>query len=168
MLYAKAEAKIEAAGKKRKSAKKDMELLAKFKGAFPPSLERVMAGQVVPEGVGSHRIALQVAITSNALGKTEEQMLQACEGLIEKHVSDSPRYGTPAKRRGELSRLFTYTQDNPCYEYSRDAVRRLVPVGMPTPDLDGLSPLDRAQAFKRGQNDGQTDGALLWRLELFF
>ena len=168
MLYAKAEAKIEAAAKKRKSAKKDVELLAKFKGAFPPSLERVMAGEVVSEGVGFHHIALQVAITANALGKTEEQVLQACEGLIQNHVSDGPRYGTPAKRRAEISRLFTYTQDNPCYEYSRDAVRRLVPIGTPTPDLDGRMRPDRGQVFKRDQNDGQTDGTLFQRLELFF
>jgi len=161
VLYAKAESKIDAAAKKRKSAKKDVELLAKFKGAFPPSLERVMAGEAVSEGMGFHHIALQVAITSNALGKAEEQMLAACEGLIQNHVSDSPRYGTPAKRRSELSRLFTYTQDNPCYEYSRDAVRRLVPVGTPTPDLDGLTPAASGEIMEEtavGNGEGLFEG----------
>jgi hypothetical protein len=75
VLYAKAEAKIEAASKKS--------------------------------------IALQVTITANALGKTEEQMLAACEGLIEKHQSDSTRYNMSAKRREELKRLYAYTPGNP-------------------------------------------------------
>jgi hypothetical protein len=112
VLYAKAEAKIEAASKKRKDSKKDFELLAKFKGAFPPSLAAVMAGTVVPT-LGFHSIALQVTITANALGKTEEQMLAACEGLIEKHQSDSTRYNMSAKRREELKRLYAYTPGNP-------------------------------------------------------
>ena len=139
MLYAKAEAKIEAASKKKKNAKKDLELLTKFRGDFPPSLTRVMTGEIQPEGVGFHHIALQIAITANALGKSEDAMLAACEGLIANHVSNGSRYNSPAKRRAELSRLFEYTADNPCYEYSRDAVRRLLPLSEPTPDLDGLT-----------------------------
>jgi hypothetical protein len=66
VLYAKAEAKIDAASKKRKDSKKDFELLAKFKGQFPPSLAAVMAGTVLPT-VGFHSIALQVTITANAI-----------------------------------------------------------------------------------------------------
>jgi hypothetical protein len=44
VLYAKAESKVDAAAKKRKDSKKDFELLARFKGQFPPSLAAVMAG----------------------------------------------------------------------------------------------------------------------------
>lgn len=138
VLYAKAESKVDAASKKRKDAKKDYELLGKFKGQFPPSLAGVMAGTIVPTQ-GFHGIALQITITANALGKSEEEMLALCEGLIEKHQSDSSRYNTPAKRREELRRLYRYTQGNPCYEYSRDAVRKLLPAGTPAPDLDGLT-----------------------------
>ena len=43
VLYAKAEAKVDAATKKRKDPKKDLELLSRFKGEFPPSLAAVMA-----------------------------------------------------------------------------------------------------------------------------
>jgi hypothetical protein len=74
-MYAKAESKIEAASRKKKDAKKDFDLLAKFKGEYPPSLAAVMAGVVENPGTGFHTIALQVAITSNALGKTEEAPL---------------------------------------------------------------------------------------------
>ena len=52
VLYAKAEAKIEAASKKRKDSKKDFELLARLKGQFPASLAGVMAGSISP-AVGS-------------------------------------------------------------------------------------------------------------------
>lgn len=54
-------------------------------------------------------------------------MLALCEGLIQNHVSDGSRYNMPAKRRAELSHQFRYTSDNPCYSYSRGAVRNLVP-----------------------------------------
>jgi hypothetical protein len=46
VLYAKAESKVDASAKKRKDSKKDFELLAKFKGQFPPGLASVMAGTV--------------------------------------------------------------------------------------------------------------------------
>lgn len=138
VLYAKAEAKLEAAMKRRKSSKQDGELLNKFKGAYPPSLLKIMAGEGMADNVGFHKIALQIVITTHALGKTEEQMLAACEGLLANHVSDGHRYNTPNKRRGELQRLFRYTEGNPCYEYRRDAVRSLLPAGTSAPDLDGL------------------------------
>ncbi len=158
VLYAKAESKVEAASKKRKDAKKDVQLLAKFAGKYPPSLAGVMAGTIVPN-VGFHQIALQVTITSNALGKSEEEMVALCEGLIENHQSDSTRYNTPAKRREELKRLYRYTQGNPCYEYSRDAVRRLLPIGTPAPDLEGLTPEASGDVTAAGEN-GNDEGLL--------
>jgi hypothetical protein len=45
----------------------------------------------VAPNLGFHKIALQIAITSNALGKTEDQMLEACAGLIGNHQSDGFR-----------------------------------------------------------------------------
>lgn len=159
VLYAKAAAKIEAAAKKRKDAKKDFELLARFKGDYPPSLAKVMSGEIVNDTQGFHMIALQVAITSNALGKSEEQMLAACAGVIEKHQSDGSRYNTPAKRKAELSRLYDYTADNPCYEYSRDAVRKLLPVGTPSSDLDGLTEQATGSVTAEG-DDGNDEGLL--------
>lgn len=66
VLYAKASGKIDSAAKRKKSAKKDFELLAKFKGQFPPSLAKVLAGEGTAENVGFHQIALQIAITANA------------------------------------------------------------------------------------------------------
>jgi hypothetical protein len=138
VMYAKAEQKVADAAKKRKNASKDLELLARFKGQYPPSLLKVMQGEGSGD-IGFHQIAMQIAITSNALGKKEEEMLTLCEPLIQNHQSDGVRYNTPQKRKNELSRMFRYTADNVCYTYNRDAVRKLVPNGAATPDLDGLS-----------------------------
>lgn len=169
VLYAKAESKVETASKKRKDSKKDVELLAKFKGQFPPSLAAVMAGSIVPN-LGFHSIALQITITANALGKSEDEMLALCEGVIEKHQSDSTRYNTPAKRREELKRLYRYTQGNPVYEYSRDAVRRLLPVGTPAPDLDGLTQEasgDITASGEEGNDEGLLGGVFVTEKGIF-
>lgn len=159
VLYAKAEAKLEAAMKRRKTSKQDGKLLSRFKGAFPPSLLKVMAGEGTAENIGFHKIALQIVITTHALGKTEDQMLAACEGLLANHVSDGQRYNTPARRRGELQRLFRYTEGNPCYEYRRDAVRSLLPKGASAPDLDGLTE-DASGAITAEGEDGNAEGLL--------
>lgn len=79
--------------------------------------------------------------------------------MVEKHQSDGTRYNTPAKRRTELQRMHRYTQDNPCYEYRRDPVRALLPLGTPTPDLDGLT--DEASGAITAQGDeGNSEGLL--------
>ena len=96
MLFAKAEQKVIAAAKRRKDSAKDVELLARFKGEYPPSLLRVMGGEPSAQGIGFHQIAMQIAITSNALGKKEPEMLALCEGLVQNHQSDGSRYNTPA------------------------------------------------------------------------
>jgi len=160
VLYAKAAKKIEAGTKKRASARRDATLLAKFKGQFPPSLARLMAGEGSAENTGFNKIALQIAITSHALGKTEEQVLAACEGLVANHVSDGSRYNTPDKRRAELARMFSYTADNPCYDFSTDAVRSVLPKGEKAPDLDGLTPERAGESLMGEPGDDEDDGRL--------
>lgn len=139
VMYAKAEGKVIAAAKRRKDSSKDLELLAKFKGDFPPSLLRIMSNEAVADGTGFHQIAMQIAITANALGKKEEDTLALCAPLIANHVSDGNRYNTPSKRTAELQRMLRYTNDNVCYSYSKGAIKVLVPDGVATPDLDGMS-----------------------------
>lgn len=138
VVYAKAEQKVSAGLKRKKDSANDFELLARFKGEFPPSLQKIMAGEGTSENIGFHQIAMQIAITANALGKPEELVLQACEGLIQNHVSDGSRYNTPIKRRNELKRMLHYTQDNVCYSYSRAAVRKIVPTGQASPTSTAL------------------------------
>jgi hypothetical protein len=125
--------------KKRGSSQRDLNLLNRYKGDFPPSLLKLMAGEGVAENAGFQRLALQIGVTANALGKKLEETLAACEGLIEKHQSDGLRYNTPRKRRAEITRMFEYTQDNVCYSYSIGAIKNLVSPGVDTGDLDGVS-----------------------------
>jgi hypothetical protein len=77
-----------------------------FAGKMPPSLLKVLAGELVAPNTGFHKIAMQAAITANALGWTEEQLLAACEGVVEKHQSDGHRYNTPALSINATTRAF--------------------------------------------------------------
>lgn len=100
------------------------------------SIEMMMDGRGIKEGTGFHELALQIAIAATTSGMTEADMLKACEGLIESHVGDGGRYGSQERRRLELSRMFAYCDDNPCYGFSVGAVKSLL--SHAAPDLDGL------------------------------
>ncbi len=136
LLYAEAYLKVEKALKNRKKSKVDAKLIQKFAGAVPPSIQAVMRGESILEGVGFQKIAMQLAPTAHALAKTEEQFILERQGLIESHVSDGNRYNTPSKRRIELIRMHRYMAENPCYEFSVGGLKSLMAKGTPTPDLD--------------------------------
>lgn len=139
LLFAKASQKVEAAVKRASGSKANAAVLQRFKGQWPASVQRLMKGDSLAKDVGFHQIALQLAITANALGKSEQQLLAECEGLIETHQSDGHRYSTPSKRRAELSRMVEYTKGNPCYEFAPAAIKKLIAPGVDTADLDGMS-----------------------------
>jgi hypothetical protein len=138
-MFAKAANKVDAALRIRNKSKLDDELLAKFKGEFPPTVLRVMSGEGVMQSVGFQRIAMQLAITANALGKSWEDLVKLSEGLVQSHEGDSQRYNSPRKRKEELRRMWEYTHDNPVYGFSRGGIKSLCIPGTPTSDLDGLS-----------------------------
>ncbi len=139
VMYLKSEQKVINAAKKRGSAQKDVEALAKFKGVYPATIKRIMDGEATVEGAGFNKIAMQLGITVNGLGKTEDEYIADCAGLIAKHSSDGNRYNTPQRREQELRRMFDYTQDNVCYSYSVGAIKTLLKPGEATPDLDGMT-----------------------------
>lgn len=101
-----------------------------------PSFDAMLRGEGIKSDTGFHPIAMQVAITAHARGMTLQDLLAKSEGLCENHESDGYRYNTPAKRRAELSRMYDYTDDNPCYTYNPHAIRDLLTHG--APDLHGL------------------------------
>lgn len=140
-IWTVAKAKVEEAVKRRKSSpeskKLQQELISSFKGDFPPSLLKVMRGEV-QSAVGFNQTAMQIAITAHALGKKREDVLQACEGLLEKHQSDSRRYASRRAREDELLHQYDYMEGNPCYSFSRGAVKSILPESEPGNDLDGL------------------------------
>lgn len=135
-LFSKSADKVTKAVKMRGKASKDEALLARHKGQFPPTVLRLMAGEGVAPGKGFHKVAMQLAITANALGKGEEEFLNLCNGLCQTHQGDSDRYNSPKRRKDELSRMWNYTHDNPCYGYSRGGIRDIVAIGEPTSDLE--------------------------------
>lgn len=123
-----------------------------------PSFEAMLRGEGVKSDAGFHPIAMQAAITAHARGMTEEQFLTAAEGLCANHAGDGSRYNSPEKRRAELARMYDYTLDNPCYEYSAGAVKSLL--SHPAADLAGLevSAEEVAEGIKEGaESDGEED-----------
>lgn len=137
LLYEKAKDKVERALANRKKSRVDQNLLRRFKGEWPETLQRAMAGEGLAEGVGFQKIATQLAITAHALGKTEDALVAACSGLIDNHVSDGKRYNTPKKREVELRRMWQYMHENPCYEFSVGGVKSLLSRDVNTDDLEG-------------------------------
>jgi hypothetical protein len=158
VIYSKAEQKVSEGVKKRGSAQKDLNLLSRYKGDFPPTLLKLMSGEGVAENAGFQSLALQIGVTANALGKKLEETLAACEGLIANYQSDSLRYNTPKKRRAEITRMFEYTQDNVCYSYSIGAIKTLVNPEVDTGDLDGVS-ASAGELISSGRDDND-DGLL--------
>ena len=159
VLYAKAEQKVLAAAKRKKNKVVDAALLKKFEGGFPPSLLKVMSGEVVADGLGFHQIAMQIAITANVLGKSEDATVDLCEGLITNHVSDGSRYNTPHRRKLELIRLHQYTHGNAAYSFSVGGIKSLLPPGTPAPDLSSL-PVEAGGVTGDGENEDGSQGGV--------
>ncbi len=91
-----------------------------------PSFDALLRGEGIKPDTGFHQISLQVAITAHARNMSREDLLEAAKGLCDNHESDGNRYNTASKRRAELARMWEYTEDNPCYDYSAGAVTALL------------------------------------------
>ncbi len=129
-LFDECKSKVSKAATKAKR-KKPVNLPAEM-----PSFEAMLRGEGLKAGTGFHQIAMQVAITAHAKNMTREELLVAAEGLCDNHESDGNRYNTPSKRREELARMWEYTEDNPCYDYSSGAITSLLT--HTAPDLHGI------------------------------
>lgn len=134
ILYAKSVQKVDEKLKARSKFKKTPNDKQR---AHSISIEMMMAGHGIKEGAGFHDLALQIAVAASTAGLTEQKMLEECEGLIDNHESSGSRYNTPAKRKAELSRMFAYCDDNPCYTFSVGAIKSLL--NHAAPDLDGMA-----------------------------
>lgn len=146
LLFATSNEKVSEAVKLRKSAAADQSIIEAFGGKVPPTLTAVMEGQYLKEGVGFQKIATQLAIAAHAMGQSHDDFIASCAGLIENHVGDSERYGTAAKRKRELSRMFNYMQGNPCYVFSVGGIKSLLDKEYKPTDLDfgGVEPSEEA------------------------
>lgn len=135
-MFSDARKKVQDAVRKRRDSRADEKLIEQFEGELPPSVELLAQGQNLLPNAGFQKIATQIAITANALGMSLEDTLKECEDLIQNHQSDGRRYNTPKKRIRELTRMYHYMNENPCYTFSAGAIRSLLKPGTPTPDLD--------------------------------
>jgi hypothetical protein len=138
-MFIKAQGRVDEAIKRRSKGTADEALLARFKGQFPPTLQKIMKGESLAPNVGFHKVAMQLAITANALGKSADDLVTQCQELCANYSGDSSRYGSPRKRKEELRRMWEYTHDNPCYSFSKGAIRSLLDIDAPTGDLDGVA-----------------------------
>lgn len=120
--------------KRALKAKDETRELARFNGVIPDSVKLMMAGMHLRDGVGFNNIAIQFAIVAHALGKTEQEFLDACEGIIQNHTSDG-RYNSPRKRREALRERFYYTDDNPCYIFSFGGLKSIAEEGFEPDEL---------------------------------
>lgn len=137
-MYVKCQDRVVKGVKNRGKTAKDKEILAQFKGEFPKSIQRIMTGEGIAQGVGFNRIAMQLAITAHAVGKSADDLVKGCEALIKNHQSDG-RYSSPRRRRQALIEMWHYTNESDAYSYSRGGIRSIVVPDFPTGDLDGPS-----------------------------
>jgi hypothetical protein len=136
LIFSKAQAKVDQGLKRRKNAKADASILASFGGKVPPTLLSIMSGENLEPGQGFQAIATQLAIAAHAMNMSETEFIDACEGLIANHQGDSSRYGSPAKRRAELKRMWAYMAGNPCYTFSVGGIKKMLAKDVRAPDLD--------------------------------
>jgi hypothetical protein len=131
-------------GKKKRQEKANA-LLDPWKKArkTPPSIEMIMRGESLRDGVGFQSIAMQLAIYAATVEMPQAEFIDRCAGLIDNHKSDSRRYNTDKKRREELSRMYVYMTENSLYDFDAGPVVRLLADGTPTADLGVMDTEDR-------------------------
>jgi hypothetical protein len=136
--FAKARDAVSARAKpKAQASKESAALKARFGGNFPPSLLGLLQGRFQSEQ-GWNRVALQVALAAHAVGLSESALIEQARPLIDGHQGDGNRYGTVKAREDELRHQFSYTLEAG-YQFSIGGLKSILPPGVNTRDLRGLS-----------------------------
>lgn len=127
LIYSKSREKVEKGLKAKGRRKKQPDILVKFKGAWPETISQILKGEAkLKDQVGWNYLAMQLAITADSLGKTEEELLKDAEGLLETYVGDGKRYGSAKLRKQELINQFRYHNGNVCSEFSVGGILSLL------------------------------------------
>lgn len=145
LMYTIAKDKVEKALQKKKARKVVADPLKKFNGEWPETLLLILNGLGLNPDVGWSSIALQLAITACALGKKEDELIQAADPLINSHTGDSDKYNTPAARRSDLRRRYRHAFNSVTYEFSPGGILSL------------LSPELRSNSDLRSGDEWQPD-----------
>ena len=120
--------------KRALKAKDETKDLARFKGEFPQAVKMLMAGLHLRDGAGFNNVALQLSIVAHALGKTEDEFVDSCQGLIKEYTSDG-RYNSPGRREAALRERYWYTKGNDCYIFSFGALKSICEEGYEPDEL---------------------------------
>jgi hypothetical protein len=93
-----------------------------------PIIQGLMRGEGIREGTSFNKIAIQLAIYAHEVKMSVETLIEQCKGLTRKHLSDSSRYNSVAKREEELRRMFDYLEEGAGggYEYAIGPINALL------------------------------------------
>lgn len=122
----------------------------------PPTIEKVMAGEDLADTAGFQAIAMQLAIYAASVEMPLDDFLARCQGVCDRHVSDSRRYNTVEKRRDELARMWQYMGENALYDFDTGPILGLLKKGTSAPDLGAVETEDSGDR-KAPDNDSDTD-----------
>lgn len=136
-LYGDIQKKVGQRYRERSKKKGDDGIIRRMNGEWPESVLALMRGENVSPDAGLNKIALQLGILSNALGKTWDQHAEACEGLIKTYKGDG--HSTRRQVREELRRMFGYANGNNAYTYAPAAMAAIMDVAQLGKDLRGTA-----------------------------
>lgn len=123
--------------RRQAKARDDRAALRRFEGAMPVSVKEILNGQHVHPDAHFNDIALQFSILAAEFGLTEDEFINACEGLIKNHSGDSQRYSTPRRREDALRERLAYVSGSNVYTFSLKALRAVCDPGYVPADLFG-------------------------------
>ncbi|UCV26996.1 hypothetical protein [Ferribacterium limneticum] len=125
--------------RKRETSKVGAALKERFHtrgAALPPSLLLLAAGKV-DSPKGFNQIAMQLGVTAEAMGLSEDQLITLCTSLIANHKGDGSKYNTPRKREEQLRDQYRNACDGDL-NLSIGGIRSIMPASMPCNDLRGF------------------------------
>lgn len=135
----------------RKKAGETAEAVKALNGDWPDSVKALMGGHNINPNVGLNKIALQLGILSNALGKSLDEHIEACLGLIQNYRGDG--HSTTHAVRDELKRMYRYAAGNIAYQYAPSAMTTIMDETADVNDLRGDPTKGGKQAERAAKGD---------------
>jgi len=159
LLFSVARDKVDAAAKKAKAKKKSAVSLTRFKGDWPKALTTLITtGEGVKDGTGWNRVAMQLSLTGQALGRTEEQVLTDLAPLIETYVGDSERYGSRVRRANHFRDMWRYLEGNITYDFDVAGLGSILDKGFDLAEME-CDGYESEEAIEEDEEAEPTEGS---------
>ena len=159
MLFERAKEKTQAhmRGKKKRQEKANA-VLEPWKKAkqTPPSIQRLMDGENIADGIGFQMIAMQLAIYATSVGMSEDEFVDRCNGLVLKHKGDGTRYAGADRRKGELRRMWEYMAENSLYDFEIAPIVSITEKSVSCADLGIVDREDPEEAAPKAEEAEDT------------